>query len=211
MRREEILAYVKQDIISGRLQPGDRLVEAKLCRDLGIGRGRAREAIKYLAHEDFVEIIPYKGALVKGLSQRDIAQIYDLMAVLEALAARLATLIINEEILTELKAVIEEMEQCTEDHKKFFNLNLKFHAQLTQLGGNDRLTAFVTNLKEQTSTYRMGLLGFYNVKQIQASVAEHRGILEALKSRDAEKVEKIVRQHFTDAKHRLINFMNQTL
>ena len=211
MKIEEISKYVKKNIVDGSFQPGERLIEAQLCRDLGVGRGPVREAIKRLEYEDFVEIIPYKGALIKGLSQRDIAQIYDLMAVLEALAARLATLTINARELEEIEFFIVEMEQCTDDYAKFFNLNLAFHERLTELGGNERLATFVRSLKDQTNTYRMGLLGFYNVEQQQASIREHRQILAELNNRDPEKVEKLVRQHFTDAKHRLLKFMNKTL
>lgn len=211
MKSEEISDYLKKNIIAGRLQPGERLVEARLCRDLGVGRGPVREALKALEHEDFVEIIPYKGALIRGLSQKDIAQIYDLMAVLEALAGRLATLAINENELEEIESLIVEMEQCVDDHAKFFNLNLAFHEKLTELGGNERLATIVKSLKDQTNTYRMGLLGFYNVEQQKATLREHRQILEALKNSEPESVEKLIRDHFTDAKHRLLKFMNRTL
>jgi DNA-binding GntR family transcriptional regulator len=211
LRKEDISEYVKKNITAGRFQPGERLIEAQLCRELGAGRGLVREALKNLEHEDIVEIIPYKGALIKGLSQRDIAQIYDLMAVLEALAARLATLTITKKELEEIEFFIVEMEQCTDDHAKFLNLNLAFHERLTELGGNERLATFVRSLKDQTNTYRMGLLGFYNVEQQQATLREHRQILAELNNRDPEKVEKLVRQHFTDAKHRLLKFMNKTL
>jgi DNA-binding GntR family transcriptional regulator len=211
MTRDDIVEYVKARIASGTLRPGQRVVEAKLCRELNAGRAGVREALKQLAHEEFIELIPYRGAVVKEISQKDIAQIYDIMGALEGLALRVATPHITETQIASAEKIIDQMESNKHRAAKTFQLNLQFHEFLTRLGGNDRLLAMVNQIKDHADANRMGLQGFYNSEQFTMSIAEHRAILAAVKERKPEKVEKLVRKHYMDARDRLIKYACGTL
>lgn len=209
MSKDEIIAYIKDGIIRGKFKDGDRIVEAQICRDMGVGRSGVREALRHLEQEGFIEIIPYKGAVIKELSQKDIAQLYDLMSVLEGLSMRVATPAISNEEIEEIEKLVQEMEQDKGDKIKLFRANHEFHQLLTRLGGNTHLISIMNGIREQT--HRMGLQSFYSLGQIEASLDDHRAILEAVKNRDPLKVEELIRKHYMTSRDRLIKNINKTL
>jgi GntR family transcriptional regulator, rspAB operon transcriptional repressor len=147
--------------------------------------------------------------VVKELSQKDVAQIYDLMGVLEGLSMRIATPNISDEEIQKIESLAEAMEKNVDNKFKLFTANFEFHQRLTALGGNTRLVAFMNRIREQT--HRMGLQSFYNAEQIQASITEHRSIVNAVKERDPVKVENLIRNHYLTSKNRLIRYINNTL
>ena len=207
--KEDVVEFVKDAVIRGKISPGEKIVEARLCRDLKAGRSHVREALRHLEQEEFIEIIPHAGAVVKELSQKDVAQIYDLMGVLEGLSMRISTPNISEEEIEKIEGLAESMEKNLDNKFKLFHANFEFHQYLTALGGNTRLIAFMNRIREQT--HRMGLQSFYNTEQVQASMIEHREIVTAVKERDPVKVENIIRNHYLTSKNRLIRYLNNTL
>lgn len=211
MTKDDILEYVKRQVANGTLKPGQRVNEAQLCRQLNTGRARVREALKQLAHEDFLEVIPYRGAFVKEISQKDIAQIYDIMGALEGLALRVAAPHISEAQLAEAEDLIREMERNKANAERAFQVNLKFHEFLTALSGNERLADIVNQIKDHADVNRMGLQSFYHSEQVMVSIAEHRAILGAVRERQPAKVERLVRKHYMDARDRLIKYILGTL
>jgi DNA-binding GntR family transcriptional regulator len=209
MNTEAIVKHVKDAIIRGRLVPGQKIVEAQVCRDLGVGRGKAREALMLLEQEEFVRRIPNASAVVKEVSQKDIAQIYDLLGVLEGLSIRIAAPTLTEKQIRKIESFVLNMERHQEDKFKIADSNFKFHEYMTELGGNTRLVSFVNLIRAQAG--RMGLHSFYNPQQVRSSLVEHRKILRAVQERNAEKAEKHIRQHYLSAKNRLIQYINNTL
>lgn len=209
MTKQEVIEFVKDAVIRGKIQPGEKIVEAQLCRDLNAGRSHVREALRHLEQEEFIEIIPHAGAVVKELSQKDVAQIYDIMGALEGLSMRIATPNVSNEEIGKLESLIEGMEGNLNNKFKLFYGNFEFHQYLTALGGNTRLMAFMNRIREQT--HRMGLQSFYNPEQVQASMVEHREIVNAVKERDPMKVENLIRNHYLTSKNRLIRYLNHTL
>lgn len=207
--KEGIEAQIKDAIVRGRWKSGERIVEAQLCRELGEGRSRVREALRQVAQDGFIELIPNTGAVVKEVSQKDIAQIYDLMGVLEGLSMRIATPTLTEKQIREIESFIGKMERYQKDKFKMAHYNFKFHEYVTKLGGNTRLISFVNLIRAQAG--RMGLHSFYNPQQVRSSLVEHRKILDAVQEREPEKVEKYIRQHYLSAKNRLIQYINSTL
>ncbi len=207
--KKEIVEQIKDAIIRGRWQPGERIVEARLCRELGEGRSKVREALRQLEQDGFIDLIPNTGAVVKELSQRDIAQIYDLMGTLEGLAARVATPTMPEETLARLEALTAEMEEKKEDKFVLWQLNFAFHQLLSSASKNPWLITFMANIRAQT--HRMSLQSFYPEEQVRATLREHRAIVKAIKDRKPQRVENLIRKHYHDAKNRLIRFMNRSL
>jgi DNA-binding GntR family transcriptional regulator len=204
----DVADCLKSDIARGQLEPGQRLVEIRLCERFGVGRTKIREALKTLETEGFVKIIPNIGALVLELSQKEIEQIYDLIGTLEGLAVRVSTPHIAEEEIDELERLVQEME-ASGDLLKFFHWNMKFHTFLDQLSENSRLVKFNQNIRAQAN--RISLRSFYNPGQINASLKEHRRILSAIKKRDPAKAEKAIRKHYLQSKNRLVKYLNKSL
>jgi DNA-binding GntR family transcriptional regulator len=209
MDREDIIQLVKDAIIRQKYKPGERIVELRLASEYGINRAKVREAMRELAHEGFVEIVPNVGVVVRELSERDISQLWDLMGALEGLAMRIATPLMPEEEIDRIEAVVVEMEEIYQDKFRLSELNYKFHDILTEASDNDRLIEIMYNVRAQT--HRARLQTFYFEAQVKASLREHRQILEALRRRQAARVENIIRKHYLDSKHRLIKFLFTTL
>ena len=159
--------------------------------------------------EGFLEIEPNKGATVKDLTQKDIAQMYDIIGVLEGLSIRVATPKISDKDIGRIENLVLEMERNRKDQFKLFRINREFHELLTELGGNDRLIAIMNGTRSNME--RMGLQSFYNQDQIKATLKEHREILDAIKERKAWRVENLIRKHYMTARDRLIKAINNTL
>lgn len=202
MNKNEIIKSVKDNIIRGKWEPGDRIIELKLSKELNCSRARIREALRQLEQEGFVEIIPNVGPVVSELSQKDIVQIYDLMGVLEGLSMRIATPFISKGVIEKIEELVTKIESNQNDPFLMSQYNFEFHKYLTSLSENERLIQFMENIRMHT--YRMRLQTFYYDDQVQASIKEHKLILHAVKERDAEKVERLIRKHYQDAKERLI-------
>ncbi len=205
----EVIDYIKDAIIKSKLLPGQRIIEATLCKELGEGRSRVREALRYLAQEDFIQIIKHKGAIVKELSQKEIVQNYDIMGVLEGLAARIAVQTITDDEINEIESIIKDLEDHKEDRLKIFEYNANFHTLLTNLSKNDRLISILDSI--YSLTRRSTLQSFYNQEQIRATIKEHREIFDAIKNREPIKVEALIREHYLSAKNRLLKTLNRTL
>ncbi len=209
MDNDRIIDHIKDAIIRGRYQPGQRIVESRLAAELGVGRSRVRQALWRLEQEGFVEIVPNVGAAVKELSQRDIAQIYDLMGALEGLSMRVATPDLSDDDVAMVESLVDEMERAGGDQRELYRLNQEFHALLAELGQNSRLIDFHRQLREQT--HRLVLHGLYNVIQARASIREHRQIVEAIKARKAATVATLLRRHYLASKERFIRYLNRSL
>lgn len=207
--KQDIVEQIKDAIIRGKWKSGERIVEAQLCRDLGEGRSRIREALRHVAQDGFIDLIPNTGAVVKDLSQREIAQIYDLMGTLEGLAARVATPTMPEELIGELDALTFEMEENRADKFLLWQRNFKFHQLISNSSKNQLLINFMANIRSQT--HRMSLQSFYPEEQVRATLREHRAIVKAIRDRKPQRVENIIRKHYHDAKNRLVRFMNSSL
>jgi DNA-binding GntR family transcriptional regulator len=207
--KEDIVKNIKDAIIRGKWKQGERIVETRLCRELDVGRSKIREALRQLEQDGFLDIIPNTGAVVRELSQRDIAQIYDMMGTLEGLAARVATPMMPEETIAKLEELTTQMEQNKENKFLLWQNNFAFHNLLSSSSDNSWLIHFMTNIRAQT--HRMSLQSFYPEEQVRATLREHRAIVKAIKEQKPQRVENLIRKHYHDAKNRLIRFMNSSL
>jgi DNA-binding GntR family transcriptional regulator len=202
LSKEEIIQRIKDSIIRGKWKPGERIIELKLSKEFNCGRAKIREGLRQLEQEGFIDIVPNVGAVVSELSQKDIVQIYDLMGVLEGLSLRIATPFLSKEVIEQIEKLVAKVEESKDDPFYMSQNNFEFHRFLTDLSGNERLINFMENIRLQT--YRMRLQTFYSDEQVEATIKEHKQILNAIKEKDSEKAEKLIRKHYQDAKDRLI-------
>src|SRR5215469_3334869 len=106
---DEFLNRLRDHIVEGNIPDGGRIPERQLCEMLGISRTPLREALKVLAAEGLIELLPNRGARVRQLSQRDLEELFDVMAGLESLAGRLACEAITDEEITAIEQLHYEM------------------------------------------------------------------------------------------------------
>jgi DNA-binding GntR family transcriptional regulator len=143
---------LRSDILSGRTDPGERLVEEQLTRRLGISRAPLREAMRLLAQQGLVEHIPRRGARVATLSDDDVRELYEVRDVLErhAVAAMPAG-----PDLTGLRAALEVMRKATEtdDRLELANAHRRFHVEVVRLGGNRQLATLYESILVRIQLY----------------------------------------------------------
>lgn len=206
--RHKIVEDLKTGIASGKLKPGERLVEVHLSKIFGVTRSKIREALKKLEQDGFVKIIPNVGARVAEFSQRDIEHFYDLMSVLEGLAVRVITPFVTEEHLKKIEALVDKVEAAP-TATQFYELNNQLHSFLIALSENDHLIKLADNFMFKIRCLNLQCL--FSPGQMAAGIKEHRKIFEAIKERNAVKAEQLMRNHLFCAKNRLIKFINKSL
>jgi DNA-binding GntR family transcriptional regulator len=186
---------IKSAILSLKLRPGDPLVESELAQQLGISKTPVRDALLELEREGFVTKILFKGTYVTEVTLKDIREIFQLRAVLEGLAARLATPLFSlqeldqiTENLTAAEAALAEgkLALCSERVKTL-------HDAIINKAENQRLNLITRNLDDHVQRFR--LLSDQISGRLNKSVKEHRRVLAALRQRDPVAAEQAMRDH----------------
>jgi DNA-binding GntR family transcriptional regulator len=193
--REQVLEYLREEILSNRLEPGAELNEAALSQSLGVSRGPVREAIGRLASEGLVRAIPRRGAIVTALTREEFVDAYQVREALETLAIRLAVPRFEPDDLAELRELHEEMVRHAEhgEVKAFFDTNAAFHRLFVDGSGNRKLQEVYRLLMDQMGRYLARSLALRGT--LAKSVAEHSAILEAVEVGDAERAVRLLADH----------------
>ncbi len=140
-KKDRVVSAIREAIVSGRMKPGDPIVESRVARQLGVGQPLIREALLDLEHQGFVQRVPYRGTSVTKLGREEIDQIQRMRIELESLAVEWARARANAEDVSELRALVEEMRQAARDSdlSKFNDYDLALHRRVWQLSGNKYL------------------------------------------------------------------------
>ena len=199
---DAVLNQVRDMIIEGKLTPGSRINEGQLGASLGVSRTPLREAIKTLASEGLVEIIPAKGAIVRRFTEKDIREILEVLKALEQSAARLACLRASDADIAKIRALHEAMLGFykARNRMSYFKLNQAIHSALVQAAGNAMLAQ--THETLQARIKRIRFVGHEGPDRWSAAVAEHEEMIVALEARDAARLEEVVGRHLDAAVER---------
>lgn len=202
--RELVLETIREAIINGTLKPRERLMEIQLAEELGVSRTPIREALRKLEMEGFIVMVPRKGAYVADISFKDIADIFEIRAALEGLAAGLAAERITDEELESMERLLVEKGKAiaANDIEKLVAVDTKFHESLYQASRNQRLTSIISNLREQIQRFRTTSLSYPG--RSKQSLDEHRGIVEAIQSRDVQAARQAAQDHIENAENSMI-------
>jgi DNA-binding GntR family transcriptional regulator len=186
---------LREQILSGELEPGTELAEVALSEQLGVSRGPVREALGRLASEGLVTVRPRRGAVVRSLSAEEFLELYQVREALEGMAVRLAVPRLDKEDFEELQRLNETMARHAERDEvaRFFEANVAFHGRLLQASGNVKLQELYRQLVGQLGRYRLRSLTLRG--SLQRSVAEHAAILRAAKRGDAERAADLMSEH----------------
>lgn len=204
--RNKVFKYIKTQIITGQYNPGESLVESKLAEELGVSRTPIREAIRLLELEGLVETIPNKGAVVLGISPKDVEDIYAIRQLIEGLAARWAAERITTNELKELHKILDLMEfyASRQDLEEMANLDNKFHQLIFEASGSKILNLTLSNLHQYVQLARMESLKV--PRRAEHTLQEHRCILESFIEKNPEKAEKALARH---VRHAFMNYKNR--
>lgn len=191
---EEVAELLRQRIFSRELEPGSWIDEVKLAQEYGISRTPLREALKVLAAEGLVTIKVRRGAYVTEMSERDLAEVYHLLALLESDAAAAVAQQASAAELKELQKLHRELENAVKDRERFFALNESFHMRLLEIAGNRWRNQMVADLRKVMKLNRHHSL--LKSGRIQESLAEHGAVMQALAQRDAAAARERMQAHF---------------
>ncbi|MFT3665893.1 GntR family transcriptional regulator [Piscinibacter sp.] len=190
---EQVAERLRANILAHRLAPGSWIDEQALCAEYGISRTPLREALKVLAAEGLVTMKLRRGAYVTEVSERDLAEVFHLLALLESDAAGIVAAKASDDELAGLLALHDELENSLDDRVRFLAANERFHMRLLEIADNRWRIQLVTDLRKVMKLNRAQSL--QKQGRLEASLREHRKIVAALKARDAERAATLMRQH----------------
>lgn len=197
--RELALEKMRDAILGRHFQPGDRLVERALCDQLGVSRTVVREVLRHLEAEGLVETLPHQGPIVARLEPEQAAQIYELRAALEALAARACALHASAEDLDRLAAAMARIERAfaAGELRAVLDATTDFYRTMFLSAGKTVAWTIVQSLNARISHLRMATLG--SAGRASTGPAEMRRIVDAIRARDAEAAEAACLDHVNQA------------
>jgi DNA-binding GntR family transcriptional regulator len=190
----EVAELLRERIFSRELAPGSWIDELKLAEEYGISRTPLREALKVLATEGLVTMKVRRGAYVTEVSERDLTDVYHLLALLESDAAGVVATQASDAQLHELQDLHRELEKATGNRERFFQINEAFHMRLLEIANNRWRDQMVADLRKVMKLNRHNSL--LKSGRMEESLAEHRAIMAALSARDAEATALRMREHF---------------
>ncbi len=195
---------IERAILAGEYAPGSKLIEATLAEKMGVSRGPVREAFRMLEEAGLVRNEKNRGVFVRDIPIDEAVEIFDLRAAMDELVGRQLAQHITPAGLKEIKGLVDAMEKAvkTEDAYNYHLLNLRFHDRLVEMAGNRKLTAIYRKLIKELSLFRR--LNLADGWLMPISAGEHRDIVKAIASGDADKAGRAMFDHVMESKERTI-------
>jgi len=190
----EVAELLRERIFAQALAPGSWIDELKLSEEYGISRTPLREALKVLAAEGLVTMKLRRGAYVTEVSERDLHDVYHLLALLESDAAAVVAERATGEELRELQALHQDLENAAGDRALFFTINEAFHRRLLEIADNRWRDQMVNDLRKVMKLNRHHSL--LKSGRLQESLSEHRLLVQALLQRNSTLAAQRMRAHF---------------
>lgn len=193
----EVLARLRDYVIEGNLSAGERILERHLCEMLGVSRTPLREALKVLASEGLIELLPNRGARVRVLDENDIRELFDVVGGLEALAGRLACESITEREFAEIERLHHEMYAAymRRDMHGYFQTNQMIHRKIVEAARNKALSVAYASHTGQISRIRYAANLARKYDRWGEAMREHEAILDALRRREGLELSNILFLH----------------
>jgi len=207
----QIHEYLSDAILDGRLEAGQRLVEAELQRSLGVSRTPIREALRILEQEGFVINVNRKGSYVRRPSQADVIENFPVRAWLEGLAARFAITRMDDEGVTRIAAALTEMEEAAKknEFKRYYGAHERFHMEFITVSGNMLLIDLLKKLRRHNLWFRFSYK--WHRENYERALPIHREILRLFQKRDEDRVELAVRKHILDNQTAYLEYLEGLL
>lgn len=201
---------MREDILSGKIVPGDRLLVSSIAKNYRISEIPVREAFQRLSQEGLLTTRPHTGFIVSSVSEKDIENIFSVRVELESLATKQAAMKINSEEIEKLDKMIDEVERnfVEDDYIGYWKSNRVWHFTLYGFSGNDVVVRILNQLFDYSSRYPT-----YYTKQseVEHSLSFHREIITALKNHDAEMAESLIKIHTIESKYHYIDRLKEVI
>ena len=205
---DQVVARLRTLLVEGRIEPGAKLNERELCEWLRVSRTPLREAIKLLAAEGLVDLLPNRGAVAVRLTEADVLATFEVLAGLEGMSGELAAARITDAELVELRATHYEMLACftRRDLSNYYRLNALIHAGINQAARNPVLTQTwrATNARVQALRFRTN----QDEAKWKRAVQEHGAMIEALDARDGAALRSVLVLHLHHKRDTLLDLLS---
>ncbi|MEH7503527.1 GntR family transcriptional regulator [Neobacillus drentensis] len=204
--REHAYIYLKEMILEGELKAGDRLIERELAGKLGISRTPIREALFRLESQGFVKTVPRKGVVVTNISESEVIEVFTILASLEVLAVKLAAGRMDKETQLELDQKIEELMELRDQAEENFNLeHIQMNRLINKASKSPKLFEILSGLIDYI--HMAANMGYETPGRRKESLREHIDIMKALRDKEAEMAEYLMRIHIENSKKAYITYI----
>ncbi|MEO8486522.1 MAG: GntR family transcriptional regulator [Betaproteobacteria bacterium] len=201
---DQVVGRVRDLIIEGVLVAGARIHEGQLGAQLGVSRTPLREALKFLASEGLVELVASRGAIVRRFAPKDVRDMLDVLAMLEAFAARTACRVASDADIAEVRRLHDRMVEryAVRDRLEYFKLNQQIHSAFLKLAGNPTLAEAHASI--QSRMKRIRYIGNEQPPKWAAALAEHEEMIVSLEKRDGDALAALVTRHLENTWARVL-------
>ena len=191
----ELVERLRDLITSGALAPGSKIQESTLCERFGVSRTPLREALKVLASEGIVTLLPNRGAVVSALTVAELEEVFPVMGALESLSGEIACRHITDAEIANIAAVHKAMVEYWRkgEMQSYFRLNQSIHEAILNATRNETLKSVYRGLAGRLLTARY--VANMSEERWAQAVDEHEAILESLKARDGRRLARILKEH----------------
>jgi DNA-binding GntR family transcriptional regulator len=204
---DQVVARLRTMLVEGRIPPGAKLNERELSEQLRVSRTPLREAIKLLAAEGLVDLLPNRGAVAVRLTERDVLDTFEVLAELEGLSGALAAVRITEPQLEEMRALQYEMMACftRRDLSGYYRLNATIHSLINEAAGNPVLSGTYRSINARVQSLRFRTN--QNEAKWKRAIQDHEDMVEAMSARDADAMRTILVRHIRNKSDAVLDLM----
>jgi DNA-binding GntR family transcriptional regulator len=206
-KTDQVVQILREAIMSGELQPGERLMQDALAEQLNVSATPIREALRQLESEGILSHSPHKGVRVAEVELEDVEEIYRIRAVLEELATRMAVPNIPAEMLQDLRELHERLDELTEsgEPESLRRLNYDFHMMIYEAADMPELLRIIRSLWTKFPWDTLHVLP----RRAQASLAEHAALMEAIEDRNPVLAGRRMQEHIQAGAETLREYLSQ--
>ncbi len=204
---EQVASRLRTMLVEGTIPPGAKLNERALCEQLRVSRTPLREAIKMLAAEGLVDLLPNRGAVAVKLSEADVIDTFEVLADLEGLSGELAVQRITDSELMEIRALHYEMmaSYARADLSGYYRLNARIHASINDAAKNPVLTHTYSSINARVQSLRFRTN--QDTAKWKRAVKEHELMIDALGARDAAALRSVLTNHLFNKRDTVIELL----
>ncbi|MEJ1167190.1 GntR family transcriptional regulator [Variovorax sp. CCNWLW186] len=204
---DQVASRLRTMLVEGHIAPGAKLNERELCLQLRVSRTPLREAIKLLAAEGLVDLLPNRGAVAIKLTEADVLNTFEVLAMLEGMSGELAAKRITDEELAEVRALHYEMMACfaRRDLSGYYRLNARIHTAINEAAGNPVLASTYRSINARVQSLRFRTN--QNDAKWKHAVEEHEQMVNALATRDAPAMRKVMVAHLMRKRDTVLELM----
>lgn len=205
---DQLAQRLRTLLVEGAIAPGAKLNERELCEALHVSRTPLREAIKRLAAEGLVDLLPNRGAVAVKLTEADVVHVFEVLADLEGLCGERAAARATDAQVAEIQALHYEMRAChaRRDLSGYYRLNARIHVAISDAAANPVLahTYAALNARVQSLRFRTN----QDSAKWQRAVDEHEQMVQALIARDGATLRRVLVQHLQHKRDAVLALMH---